>query len=230
MRDGRSDPYNNSSLTGEEIIQRLLEQNEVLIPCAISPHGRWGPMFHYFLFGKMTVPHHKFPHTRPFAAQMYWRAMRHPCPSGIVNLACANWKKSKSKHHKFYGYSYATPTPKEYALQHLGLAFSNAIAIHVRDAKQGRLVEPTDINDDDYIDPDIDNPDDADELNNPLSPPTPAADIVAPPPGFNDATFAWAQGDSTALDLVTAVPPLGPQLGLPFESRAHGWFSDPGVA
>ena len=52
---------------------------------------------------------------------------------------------------------------------------------------------------------------------------------AAPPPGFTDATFDWSQGDSPALDLITGVPPLGPQLGLTFEIRARGWLPDPGV-
>ena len=147
---------------------------------------------------------------------------------GIVNMACANWTKTKSKQQKFYGYSYATPTPKEYALQlqHLGLAIGNAIAIHVRDAKQGRLVEPTDINDDDYSDPDTDNPDDADIP--PLAPPLAAAN-GALPLDFDDATFDWSQGASASLGLPSVVPPLGPHFDLPFDSRARRWFPDAGV-
>ena len=45
MRDGKGGPYNQSSLTGEEIVQRLYENNEVLIPLAISPYGQWDPSF-----------------------------------------------------------------------------------------------------------------------------------------------------------------------------------------
>ena len=36
MRDGKSDPRNNSSLYGEEIIQRLLDAFEILM---ISPYS-----------------------------------------------------------------------------------------------------------------------------------------------------------------------------------------------
>ncbi|KAL7513762.1 hypothetical protein ACHAXN_013211 [Cyclotella atomus] len=39
----------------------------------------------------------------------------------------------------FFGHSYTAPTLKEYALQQLGLVISNALAIHLRDAKRGAL-------------------------------------------------------------------------------------------
>ncbi len=43
------------------------------------------------------------------------------------------------------------PTPKEILLQKLGLAISNTIAIHIWDAKKGKLMPPTQMDDDDYI-------------------------------------------------------------------------------
>ncbi len=43
------------------------------------------------------------------------------------------------------------PTLKEFLIQKLGLAISNAIAIHVRDAKQVKLTPPTQLDDDDYF-------------------------------------------------------------------------------
>ena len=65
-----------------------------------------------------------------------------------------------------------------------------------------------------------------------LAPPLAAAN-VALPLDFNDATFDWSQGNSAGLDidldLITVVPPLGPQLDLPFDSRARRWFPDSGV-
>ena len=52
---------------------------------------------------------------------------------------------------------------------------------------------------------------------------------VALPLDFNDATFDWSQNDSAGLDLTPVVPPLGPQLALPFDSRARRWFPASGV-
>ena len=76
--------------------------------------------------------------------------MHHPVPVGIVPLATVAWKRNKSHKHNFYGHSYTCPTPLEYAQQQFGLAHSTAVALHIRDAKQGKLVEPSDPNDDDF--------------------------------------------------------------------------------
>ena len=149
MRNGKSDPYNFNSLTGEEIIERLLIGMCILLPVAISPYGRWGPMFHNFLFGRMKEIY-KFPKTRPNAEKMYNRAMNYPAPIGIIPLATATWKKEKPKQQYFYGHSYTSPTPREYAVQNLGLAISNAVALHIRDAREGLLVPPTHEDDEDF--------------------------------------------------------------------------------
>ena len=53
------------------------------------------------------------------------------------------------KNHYVYGHCYTSPTPKERALQQLGLAISNATALHIRDVKDGKLVESTEANDED---------------------------------------------------------------------------------
>ena len=39
MRDGKSDPHNNTSMSGEEIIGAMLEKRIGLLPFAINPHG-----------------------------------------------------------------------------------------------------------------------------------------------------------------------------------------------
>ena len=46
-----------SYLSGEDLIGSLLSTNKVLIPLAISPYGRWGDMFHAFLFSPDTIKH-----------------------------------------------------------------------------------------------------------------------------------------------------------------------------
>ena len=54
------------------------------------------------------------------------------------------WQCKNKKPHAqyFYGHSYTAPTPKKFILQQLGLAISNAIALHIRNAKQGALFPP----------------------------------------------------------------------------------------
>ena len=201
-----SDPTNHNSLTGEEIIQCLLKTWEILLPVAISPLGKWGPMFHYFLFGTWPEPtKYKFPKTRPNAEQMFHRATSHPAPRGIVPLATSVWKQNKPKYQYFYGHSYTTPTPHEFIHQQLGLAISDAIALHIRDAKLGTLTPNEDNYDNNNEDMELDN----DMLESqqlqlaeansrvglntlPLSPPTHAESTqplpLSRPPGFDGST------------------------------------------
>ena len=111
-------------------------------------------MFDRFLFGTQPTTSHQFPTTRPNAEQMYTRAMTHPAPTGIINLATANWKQAKKKTSStsspFYGHSYTAPTPKEHILQQIGLVISDAIALHIRDVKLGNMTEPSDPYDEDF--------------------------------------------------------------------------------
>ena len=153
MRQGTSNPSTQASLTGDQIIGELIRLTTLLIPAAISPHGRWGPLFHLFLFGTLAVEQKPFPLWRPNTSRMYRRITNHPCPRGIVPLAATQWKRKRHPGQLFYGHTYTAPTPKEYLLQKLGLVISNAIAIHVRDAKQGQLVEPVHPEDEDLLPP-----------------------------------------------------------------------------
>ena len=206
MRNGMSDPTNHNSLTGEEIIQCLLKTWEILLPVAISPLGKWGPMFHYFLFGTWPEPtKYKFPKTRPNAEQMFHRATSHPAPRGIVPLATSVWKQNKPKYQYFYGHSYTTPTPYEFIHQQLGLAISDAIALHIRDAKLGTLTPNEDNYDNNNENMELDNDmlesqqlqlaeaNSRVDLNTlPLSPPTHAESTqplpLSRPPGFDGFT------------------------------------------
>ena len=153
MRDGMCDTTNNNTLTGEQIIGELLDTGQVLLPWTISPHGRFGPMFRRFLYGESLGHNYTFPATRPNAARMFNRAMFHPSTIGLVPLATAAWKRNKSPKQHFFGNSWTCPTPLEYAQQKFGLAYSNAKALHVRDAKRGTLVEVTDSANEEEIDP-----------------------------------------------------------------------------
>ena len=154
MREGKMDPYNNCFLSGEQIIEDLYNTNRVLIPLAVSPYGRWGPLFHSFLFDKLphgsSVSDYKFSPTRRAAEKMFHRLRSHPTPNNIIGHATTQWKLHKPKRQLFYGHSHTAPTPKEYTLQKLGLVISNAIALHVRDAQFGQLVEPSHPNDEDF--------------------------------------------------------------------------------
>ena len=125
-----TDSETNFIITGEEIIQTLLDADKVLIPIAISPYGRWGHMFQAFLFG-IPTDHKplKFVHRRSQASRMYNRALSHPTPINLINRATACWKSTDSS-SMFYGHSHTAPTPREYVLQKIGLVISNALSSH----------------------------------------------------------------------------------------------------
>ena len=130
-------------------MEMLLDSGKVLIPFAISPYGRWGGMFHRLLFGWSNTPGLSF-RTRLKANEMYERATTHPAPSNLVGLATTQWRRTKPRHQHFYGHSYTAPTPKEWALQRLGLVIDNALCTHLRDAERGLLAAPADVHDEDF--------------------------------------------------------------------------------
>ena len=144
MRVGVCDPTTNTSLDGEDIYHRLNNGNFILWPVVISPHGKWGDMWHNRLTDKIQGDYYKFPPSRLEAENMYYHSMSHPVPVGIAPLATATWRKEKLKQQYFHGHSYMCPTPKEFSFQGIGLAISNAVAIHIRDAREVKLVEPSD--------------------------------------------------------------------------------------
>ena len=112
MRNGKSDPYNNSSLSGEGIIGEMLDEKVGLCPAAVSPLGYCGQMFQRFLFGS-PVNYKSLPQ-RPNAKRMYTKFMSASMPIGIVPLATATWKRTKPKKQLFFGHSYTCHTPHEY--------------------------------------------------------------------------------------------------------------------
>jgi hypothetical protein len=164
----------------------LLRAGTALLPVAISPYGCMGPMFLRFLFGTWAGPHYKFDRRRPMAQKKYNQAMLHPAPSGIIPLATSNWRREKPHTQFFYRSSYTVAIPREFILQQLVMATSNAIALHIRNAKQGSLSPPAEPFDEDL------------QLNTTR----PAGGrIVRPPPGLTHAS------DDLNTDLDITPPP-----------------------
>jgi hypothetical protein len=120
------------TIRGENIIQELLNKNMILLPFAIDPFGRWGPITRTFLIGNETNTVYTFPANRPNAAIMFKRATTSPCPTGILRTADANWKSTRTRN--FFGFSYSSPTPSLYTIQQLGLGLTKAFSLHIRNA------------------------------------------------------------------------------------------------
>ncbi len=133
---------NDSSLSiqGDAVIGDLLRQNMILIPFAIDPHGRWGPILDNFLFSSKCSSNYTFPESRPNAKLMFCRATTQLCPLGILKTADHIWKKTKNR--QFFGYSYTAPSPSIYTIQKLGLGITKAFTTHIRNATKACEQEP----------------------------------------------------------------------------------------
>ena len=115
------------TITGESIIKELL-------PFAIDPHGRWGPITQSFLSTSKTASKTpiRFPPTQPHALTMYSRATTHPTPTNILHTADEVWKLNKTR--RFFGHSYTAPTPQIHTIQNLGLGITKAFSLHLRNS------------------------------------------------------------------------------------------------
>jgi hypothetical protein len=139
-RDNKTDPTTGTITVGDTLIGDLLTHNMVLIPLAIDPHGRFGPLLQTFLFDtEPTIPI-TFTTNKPNATLMYSKITTFPSPKGILKLADHNWKISKTR--CFYGHSYSAPTPTIHTLQQIGLTIIKAFAIHIRYARR-RFIDHT---------------------------------------------------------------------------------------
>ncbi len=119
---------------GDTLIGDLLHWNMLLMPFAIDPLGRFGPLLQHFLFGHHPAPLLWFPPSRPNATQMYRKLLQYPSPKGILLLTNHNWLLHPTQH--FYGHSYLAPTPSITTVQSLGVSLTKAFAHHIQYASQ----------------------------------------------------------------------------------------------
>jgi hypothetical protein len=130
----RDDSGEQNIIPGGTVIGDLISQNMILLPIAIDPHGRWGPITENFLNLTSKPLEYTFRSDRPHALTMFQRATTSPSPIGILRTANSIWKTTKQR--PFFGYSYTSPTPKIFTLQKLGLGITKAFALHIRNAHQ----------------------------------------------------------------------------------------------
>ena len=130
----RTDSQSGITISGDQIIGDLYNDNKQLIPFAISPLGLFGPTINNFLYGTLppsTTPDklHNINQSRfPHAARMAIRANSYETPSNILQRANDIWK---AKHpDKLYGTSYKTPDPRTHFTQQFGreVCFTNGSA------------------------------------------------------------------------------------------------------
>ncbi len=98
---GRTNKTNTSTLVttkGDSLIGDLLHRNMLLIPFAIDPLGRFGPLLQNLLFGHHPAPLLQYPPSKPNATQMYTKLLQYPSPKGILLLANHNWSLHPTRH------------------------------------------------------------------------------------------------------------------------------------
>ncbi len=126
-----STPMNNQhAISGESVIKDILDANTILLPFAINPHGRWGPITQFFLNTPMTPSNAlHLPTTRPHANTMYHWATTFPAPSNILHSANKYWKCNKA--WRYYGHLHSALTLEIHTLHNLGLGIVKAFSIHM---------------------------------------------------------------------------------------------------
>ena len=122
----------STRINGDAVIGDLLQQNMILLPFAIDPHGRFGPILTHFLFQHTQNLAYDFPNSRPNAKLMFTKSTTSPSPIGILRTADCLWKQNKQR--PFFGHSYTAPTPSIFTIQQLGLGLTKAFTTHIRNA------------------------------------------------------------------------------------------------
>ena len=142
-RKNKTDKITGTITTGDTIIGDLLDRNMILIPIAIDPFGRFGPILQAFLYNTQPTTPITFTPTKPNATTMYHKVTHFPSPKGTLKLADHNWKLTQTRH--FYGHSYSAsaPTPTIHTLQQIGLTITKAFTIHIRYARRRFLDHST---------------------------------------------------------------------------------------
>ena len=130
-RTNKIDAFTSIITHGNTLIGNLLNRNMLLIPFAIYPLGRFGPLLQNFFFGHHPAPQLRFPPSRLNATQTYTKLLQYPSPKDILLLANHNWSLHPTR--CFYGQSYLAPTPSITTIQSLGVSLTKAFAHHVHE-------------------------------------------------------------------------------------------------
>jgi hypothetical protein len=99
-RENKTDKITGTTTTGDTVIGDLLDRNMILIPIAIDPFGRFGPILQTFLYDTQPTNPITFTFTKPNAITMYHKITHFPSPKGILKLTDHNWKLTQTR--RFY--------------------------------------------------------------------------------------------------------------------------------
>ena len=126
---GGTNPITKQTLSADEVIGEILDNNYSFIPVAIGPFGETGSLFNHFWNGSSTLPLPSFSDDRPNVRRAAERAIDLKTPWDILGRADRNWKREHGD--KLFGGSYLSPTPSIWADQQLGLACITHLTNHI---------------------------------------------------------------------------------------------------
>ena len=129
-RANKTSPSTHTLTRGDDLIHDLLQRNMILLPFAIDPLGRFGPILQNFLLDTPPRTPIQLPPSKRHGTIMYSKLLSFPSPKGLFKLADHNWKANPSR--RFFGHSYSAPTPSITTIQQLGLSITKAFAVHFR--------------------------------------------------------------------------------------------------
>ena len=141
LKGPRRDPSRNH-MTGETLIQTLLDRQCVLIPCTVDQHGLLGPLYRRLLTGT-TTPHvaqRTDPGTLPpTSTEALRRALSTDSPQGLLTTADAKWDELVKEfptggYDTWHTCTHHATRPSQWASQVLGFSITTALGRHFRDA------------------------------------------------------------------------------------------------
>ena len=128
-RKGHTEKGTNITLSGDEVIGKVLKTNSALIPITVTEFGQFGSLFERFLFDKEAMKIPNFRKNQKNAKRAAALARSTKVPFGILKRANEIWRTEHSD--EFYGFSYKAMDPLSYAEQQLGIIATTAIANHI---------------------------------------------------------------------------------------------------
>ena len=129
-RGNKRDQDSGQQIKGDDVIGDIMQAGMTLLPFAIDPFGRIGPLARTFLFGTSPLTPLTFPASRPNAMEMHRRITTFPSPIGILPHADSTWSTHRTR--SFFGHSFTAPTPSIATVQLFGLCISKSFASHIR--------------------------------------------------------------------------------------------------
>jgi hypothetical protein len=127
-RGNKRDPDTGARIDGYDFIGDLLAKHMTLIPFAIGPFGRLGPLVRTFLSGTTPTQQLSFPASRPHASEMHRWITSFPSLVWILPQADCVWSATRPR--TFYGHFFTATTPSLLTLQNLGLCICKSFASH----------------------------------------------------------------------------------------------------